>query len=122
MFEHEQLGLETREHKGIPLIACKGDIDLYTVKPFLKMTEEEIERSTGDLIVDLSEVPFLDSAGLSAIIIAYRKLDARKSKLHVIAPHNHPGVYRVLEVARLDTIISVYDSYASLDAALGQTG
>ena len=48
-----------------------GEIDSYTVDSFREALADLV--SVSQLLIDLSEVPFMDSAGLGALIGAIRK-------------------------------------------------
>jgi anti-sigma B factor antagonist len=108
----ENAGFSTRltECKGMPLIHLSGEIDLYTVPQFQQALRAGMDSGASVLIVDLTDVQYIDSAGLSALIAAYKELSARNRRLFVVAPENHPGVSRVLEISRLNTIITIRGS------------
>ena len=108
----ENSGFSTRltECRGMPLIHTSGEIDLYTVPQFQQALRAGMDSGSPVLIVDLTDVQYIDSAGLSALIGAYKELSSQKRRLFVIAPENHPGVSRVLEISRLNTIISIRGS------------
>jgi anti-anti-sigma factor len=54
----------------------------------------------------MSEVPFMDSSGLAALMGAEKALRAR-AQLIVVVPDN---LRRIFEVTRLDNIVSVVGS------------
>ena len=59
----------------------------------------------GDVVVDLSETEFLDSAGLHVLLNARRRLTRRSRTLRVLCG---PGpVRRVIELARLIETLNV---------------
>ena len=58
-----------------------------------------------NLILDLSNVKFVDSSGLSAILTGHRLWKDGSS--FVIAGHLHPMVTKLIEISRLDTILTL---------------
>lgn len=58
-----------------------------------------------NLILDLSGVQFVDSSGLSAILTANRLWSEDKSFL--IGGQLQPGVQRLFEISRLDTVLTM---------------
>jgi anti-sigma B factor antagonist len=58
-----------------------------------------------NLILDLSDVKFVDSSGLSAILTANRLWTEDKSFL--IAGELHAAVRRLFEISRLDTVLTI---------------
>ena len=107
MSDKEKLSIELIDQEGIPVVHVRGEIDLYTVPEFEQAVQEGINRGGLALVVDLSDVPYLDSAGLSVLFAAYKALSARNAMLYVVAHLGQPGVCRVLEITRLDTLIRV---------------
>jgi anti-anti-sigma factor len=76
--------------------------------PKLAMRLDTILRSgKGDVVVDLNDAEFLDSAGLHVLLNAQRRLTRRSRLLRVICA---PGPIRhVIELARLGATLNVRD-------------
>jgi anti-sigma B factor antagonist len=110
MGENAEFSTHLTECRGMPIIHLSGEIDLYTVPQFQQALRAGIDAGAPAIIVDLTNVQYIDSAGLSAIIAAYKELSSLKRRLFVVAPQNHPGVSRVLEISRLNTIIAIRGS------------
>lgn len=85
------------------------DLDLYSVPVVRPIIMEAIEtHPAGEFVIDLSEVIFVDSAGL-ALLLALRKNPSLDGRLSVIvAEESHPQ--RVLQMTHLDTYINVIAS------------
>jgi anti-anti-sigma factor len=66
-----------------------------------------------NLILDLSNVHYVDSSGLSAILTATRLW--RDYGLFVITGIKHPSVVKLIEISRLETIL---DFKPSLEKAI----
>ena len=60
------------------------------------------------LILDLSELDFVDSFGIGAVVAALKRLRQRGGELAVVCPS--PRVRRVFEICDLDRIIAIGDS------------
>ncbi len=74
--------------------------------PLLK-SEFIIYRNEGvqNLILDLSNVKFVDSSGLSSILTANRLWKGFGS--FVITGVDHPSVKKLIEISRLDTVLEI---------------
>ena len=59
-----------------------------------------------NLIIDLSEVEYIDSSGLSAILTANRVFKANDGTM-VLTGTQHPAVKKLIEISRLDTVINI---------------
>ncbi|MCB0694909.1 MAG: STAS domain-containing protein [Saprospiraceae bacterium] len=79
------------------------------VAPILK-SELVILSNEGvrNLILDLKDVKFVDSSGLSAILTGNRLWSEDKS--FIITGVDHPSVKKLLEISRLDSILTLIPS------------
>lgn len=77
------------------------------LKRSLETLIENSEEGCVFCVVNLENVPLLDSAGLGAIVFAQECLSRRGGKLGILAPVPH--VRRLLTVARLNETIPLYD-------------
>lgn len=78
--------------------AVAGDIDIATA-PHLEMTLHEAigAHRPQSLIIDIGAVPFLDAAGMTALIRTYRFAD----QVDITLTNARPLVIRVLTIAGL---------------------
>ncbi|MFN0089563.1 MAG: STAS domain-containing protein [Acidimicrobiales bacterium] len=91
-----------------------GELDAYTVAQF----RDALARfaSARRLVIDLSAVPFMDSAGLGALIGGIRK--ARESDGEVAVACSRPTLTRLLHTTGFDRIVPVADTVEGADEAL----
>ena len=59
-----------------------------------------------NLIVDLTDVEYIDSSGLSAILTANRVFKANGGTL-VVTGAQQPAVKKLIEISRLETVINI---------------
>jgi anti-sigma B factor antagonist len=85
------------------LLAVYGDVDLKSARDLRDSLDEAAQDAKPRLIVDMSEVPFMDSSGLAALIGAQKAFRAR-TKMIVVCPEN---IQRIFEVTRLDSVVEV---------------
>lgn len=88
------------------MVAVHGDVDLKTARSFRSALDEAAQDGKERLIVDMSEVPFMDSSGLAALIGA-QKAFRTKTRMIVVCPEN---LRRIFEVTRLDSIVTIVGS------------
>ena len=60
------------------------------------------------LIIDLSEVEYCDSSGLSSILLAFRIIQANEGQLHLAAPTK--SVKTLIEISQLDRVLKLNNS------------
>jgi anti-anti-sigma factor len=64
-----------------------------------------------EVVIDLSQVAFLDSAALGLLMISHRQLEAEKRKLSLAYPQ--PTVRQIIELANLHKTIPMIDAGVS---------
>jgi len=101
------LELETSEEEGLVRLALRGELDLSTVSK----VEEELRRAEASepslLVLDLSELNFLDSTGLRLIVTTDQR--ARESGRRVAVVKGPDAVQRVFAITRLDERLEMLD-------------
>lgn len=91
-----------------------GELDAYTVGEF---REALAELATSQrLLIDLSEVPFMDSAGLGALIGGIRR--AREADGEVTVACSRPTLTRLLHTTGFDRIVPVTETLEQAADAL----
>jgi anti-sigma B factor antagonist len=91
-----------REHNTL-VVRVEGELDLATA-PTLWTALEQALADGNQLVLDLSEVTFIDSSGLSVLIRAHQVLGPTGS-LTVRSPNTQAR--RLFELAGIDSWISV---------------
>jgi anti-sigma B factor antagonist len=98
----------------ITILEVAGEIDMSTA-PELANAIGSVARGATLVVVNLSEVLFLDSSALNALVRSQRELAERNIAIRVVSPTDR-AVRRVFEITHLTESLSVVDS---LDEALG---
>jgi anti-sigma B factor antagonist len=100
-------------------VVCRpvGELDAFTVGHF---RESLTELGGGErVLIDLSGVPFLDSAGLGALIGGVRR--AREGGGDVAVYGARPAVARLLHTTGFDRVASVSDNEQDALRSLAET-
>ena len=85
------------------LLVVRGDVDLQNAGDLRSAIEEAASDGKARLVVDMTDVPFMDSSGLASLVGAQKAIDG-EVRMIVICPEN---LRRIFEVTRLDTILTV---------------
>ena len=83
-----------------------GELDAYTVGQFREALGDV--SANPRLLIDLSEVPFMDSAGLGALIGGIRR--AREAEGEVAVACSRPTLTRLLHTTGFDRIVPVTET------------
>lgn len=93
-------------HAGRVVVTVSGDVDMLTAERLREGLAEAVRTAgTGPVIVDLSQVPFLDSSGIRALLDGYNTAMVAGGTLTVRGAHG--TVARVLEVVGVDQALGV---------------
>ncbi|HET9143920.1 STAS domain-containing protein [Actinophytocola sp.] len=110
----QQIDVEIEQTgSGAVVLHVAGEIDLLTANYLGERLREQLEPAKGALVLDLTAVSFLGSAGLAEIVAISQAAGQDKAKLALVATNR--AVLRPLEVTGLSSLLSVYDT---VDAAL----
>jgi anti-sigma B factor antagonist len=112
--------LEIQVESSTDYIVCRpvGELDAYTVGQF---REQLADLATSRrLLIDLSSVPFMDSAGLGALIGGIRR--AREAGGDVAVACSRPTLTRLLHTTGFDRIVPVTETVEAAAMALATAG
>lgn len=109
------LEIEVDDSGDYTLCRPVGELDAYTVTDFRQSLGELASRP--QVVIDLSEVPFMDSAGLGALIGGIRR--ARENGGEVAVACSRPTLTRLLHTTGFDRIVPVTETLDEAVAALG---
>jgi anti-sigma B factor antagonist len=76
----DALELSSYREGDVTVVAASGDLDIVT-SPRLDASLTEARRATGNVILDLSAVDFMDTSCLAVIVGHWKKLAARGGML-----------------------------------------
>ena len=95
------------------VISVGGEIHVSTAPEFQRRLDEAISRGKTAVVLDLSEVEFIDSTGLSVILNGLRRVTRQRGRMALVC--TNPTVLRLFEITRLDT---TFDIHPTRDEAL----
>ena len=108
------LRIDLEERDDYTICRPVGELDAYTVGQFREALGELASRPK--LLIDMSDVPFVDSAGLGALIGGIRR--AREVGGDVAVCCNRPTIVRLLHTTGFDRIVTVTDTLAEAARSL----
>lgn len=110
----EILEIETEARNGLVHVAFRGELDLSSVSK----VDEELEAIEADgpavIVLDLSELSFLDSTGLRCLVTADQR--AREADRRVVLVRGPDPVQRVFAITRLEERLEMVDDPSSVSA------
>ena len=98
-----------REQGGLQIVAFEGDVDLENSPAARAVLLEAVERGSG-VLVDLSGVGYMDSSGVGEIASSFITVRNSHGVLKIAGAQS--PVRTLLAVAKLNTVIDVFDTEA----------
>ena len=102
----------TRE---LALVSVSGELDLHTAGCLEARIKEAGTLGADTVLVDLSEISFIDSAALVVLVRETKRLQSRGRSLVLVT--NDPRTRRIVEVTGLNRVLR---TYATLHDALAE--
>src|SRR5207249_7474161 len=106
----------TPERDRSNVLPLKGEIDLHVSPAVTASLNAMIEKKPQRLVVDLSHVTYIDSAGLAALIGAMQNVESYGGKFSLAGLQE--TVRSIFEISRLDQVFQIFPD---TDTALAAT-
>jgi anti-sigma B factor antagonist len=104
---------------GAAGVSVRGEVDISTAPQLAEAIDAAIRDSEGAFVVDLCDLDFLDSTGVSVLVRARAVLGRDERTLLVVCP---PGpTRRIFEIAGITDLFALFASREEAAAALGST-
>src|SRR5271156_3777737 len=112
---HETLGIDltSLDDGKTQLFALHGSLDIATSPSLRAALIEAAEHARHTIVVDLTDLEFLDSTGLGALIGAHKRAAESEGSLRLVAQEG-----QILRLLRITGLLAVLGVYPNIDAAL----
>ena len=105
-----------RVEGGIVVFTIVGDVSIFYKDTIDAALSEEVDQGKFLFVFDFAQVNYIDSVGISFLIQAGNTSYEHGKRLAII--NANPKVRYVIELAKLDRIIGLYDDLESAKADL----
>ena len=112
-----QMKLEKKEH--YLMVTLNGEFILGSTSEIKEKVKNYAEANQlYRLVIDLSDVSFMDSSGLGALIAWFKMINEHQGKIIF----NNPSAYvrKIMGYAKLDKILDITDSFEEANALMEQ--
>jgi anti-sigma B factor antagonist len=93
---------------GHTVLAASGEIDIAAVPAFRDQLRRIVEDGSTSIVIDLTGVRFIDSAGLRVLVDGLTRARRRDAEMRVACPS--ASLRRTFEISGLDKVMSVHTS------------
>ena len=102
------LTIETALDVPCPVLTLAGELDVHTSPALQESLSDVIEAGHSRLVIDLADVPFVDSTGLGTMIGAVKRVAPRGGAVTLARPQ--PRVARTLDLAGVTGLLTVHET------------
>lgn len=93
------------------VIALRGELDVATVGALAEPLREVIAAGKRAIVIDLSELTFLDSTGLMVLLNGLRRIVGQGGRLAIVCAN--PTVLRLFEITGTTSTFTILPSRAA---------
>lgn len=108
---------ETKPHfftERSVLVNVTGEINLYSAQKVKAFLESQIQKGSDQIYIDMSDVQYIDSSGLGALVAAHARILKQRGFIKIIAPSD--AVDHVLKLTKLQNLIDIHKSLDNVTA------
>lgn len=105
--------MASRTVDGRTIVDVMGEVDVYTAPALREKVSSLIDAGHIDLVVNLTEVRFMDSTGLGLLVGVLKRLRGLDGRLQLVIDSE-----RLLKVFRITALTQVFTIVETVDEAL----
>lgn len=111
------MNTEVKQEDNITIVAVNGSVDALTAPDLARVIVDEIAEGHIDLVIDLTSVDFMSSAGLRTLLGAVKESRSQGGDLRIAS--TNPGIDKVLKMSGFHNIAKVFTSNTDAIASFG---
>lgn len=98
--------LQSRSVQNVQILSLEGRFDTYTASVAREWIEAASADEPANIVINLSEVTFVDSTALSTLVRGMKRTRSRNGNLHLCGLQQ--SVRMVFELTRLDKVFDIF--------------
>jgi len=114
---NDLVGLEIEQRDAVVIARLTGELDISVAESTGRKIAEAVPSSARGVVVDMAELEFMDSSGVSMLFGLARQVGSHRQQLVVVAPTGRP-VSRVLQIVDFDRAAPVREDVDTAIEAL----
>jgi anti-anti-sigma factor len=97
---------EVKQENGVTVVAISGSVDALTASELAGTLTDQIANGNVNLVVDLTGLEFMSSAGLRTLLGAVKETRSNGGDLRIAS--STPGIDKVLKMSGFNNIAKVF--------------
>lgn len=112
----KEMELHKRLVDRVVVLDIKGEVDIYSGEELKRRLDEHIPAAV-HLLLNISEIDYIDSFGLSLLIAVKKRMSKERKRFGMCCPQSY--VRRILNLTKLYDYLSVYENEEKAINAFG---
>ncbi len=108
MIQIDQKEHTTQDGTKVIVLTPSGRLDITTAWQFRLKLQECISKLSRHVVVNLGQVNFIDSSGLTSLVAGMRDADKVKGSFRIC--NVHPEAKLVFEVTMMDSVFEIFEA------------
>ncbi len=106
------VSIKTKKSKGLDILYISGRLVNIDSEKFQKKLESFCQKRSGDVILDITDVSFIDSFGLGTLVKHHTELNEKGHKLIILNTNTDQNTYiqRLFDITGLDKVMNFVTS------------
>ncbi len=114
------LAINILKQNSATIVEVDGEVDLYSSPDVRKSLYQLIDKKTTIIIVDLKEVPYMDSSGVATLVEGWQKVKSYGGKILLTSLRKE--VRDVFALTKLEDFFEIYDTREDALKSIGTDG
>jgi anti-sigma B factor antagonist len=116
------VGIQTTQSAGVTLLTCAGPLTVPDGKAaFVGAVDRQLRDGAARLVLDLREVPYMDSPTIGALMSSLKRALERGGGVKLVLGKNSK-VLEILELTGLDKIVETFGDVDDAVTSFGAAG
>jgi len=111
------MNTDIKHEDNITIVAVNGSVDALTAPDLARAIVDEIAEGHVYLVIDLTNVEFMSSAGLRTLLGAVKETRSQGGDLRIAS--TNPGIDKLLKMSGFHSIAKVFTSNVDAVASFG---
>ena len=107
--------LQKQQDSGIQLVEFDWPLNAHWADETMQTLKHVVDQGAKRIIINMENVPFIDSHGLAALLNGLGCLDSVDSDCTLVAPQ--PQAKLFLRISKFDRVFRIYDNLGEVSAA-----
>jgi len=95
------------QNEDVVVLEITGEVDAYTAQNFNQTLVDIFDQGYRRIVLDVSKITFISSAGVRTILFAYREANQLQGEIRLVGPVDQ--VRRTFEIAGFFELITITD-------------